>query len=321
MIMSRKILWLVGIAAIVTLVVVTLMIFGGRESRTIRIGYVPIADGSQVFVALEQGFFQKRGITVELVQMTSGPKILEALGAGSIDLGLTSTVPLLVARESGLDFIAITGGPVEDKDHAEHAIVVRRDSAIDNVGALRGKRIAISGLRNIDDFMVTALLAKNGVNRSEITFTEVPFPRMPTVIEAGGVDAAAAIEPFVTLATQKGAARVLVYNYIEVLPRVPVATWVVRKQWADKHPDLAIKIHAALAEATKFIQANESQVRDIVGKCAKLDKTVTLSMNMPLFTETLSDEDILAIAIMAKQAGLLKQEVQPALLSFNAAAP
>ena len=316
--MSKKFLWVTIAAALfLALVVATIIMHTQRGPDTIRVGYVPIADAAQVFVGIEQGYFENHGLKIELVQMTSGPKILEALGAGSIEMGLTSTVPFLVARESGLDFVAVTGGPVEDRDHAEHAIIVRHDSPLRSVADLKGKRIAISGLRNIDDFMVTSLLAKNNVKRDEVTFTEIPFPRMPTVIEAKNVDAAAAIEPFVTLAVQSGTARILVHYFPEVLPRVPVATWVIRKKWANEHPDLAEAIHATLLESTRFILANESKTRDIVGKYANLDSSVTSAMRMPLFTETIAKDDILAIAAMARSRGLLKRDVDVSSLSLG----
>jgi ABC-type nitrate/sulfonate/bicarbonate transport system substrate-binding protein len=42
---------------------------------------------------------------------------LEALSANSVDIGFSNVVSLILAKAAGIDIVAITGGPIEDKTH------------------------------------------------------------------------------------------------------------------------------------------------------------------------------------------------------------
>lgn len=262
----------------------------GNNPTKLRIGYIPIADCGQLYVALEKGFFAEEGIEIETVPLAGGAKVLEALGAKSIDVGFSNIVSLILAYNAGLPFVAITGGPIENAGHKEHAILVSRTSTIKNIRDLRGKKIAINTRKNIDELMVSALLQKHGIGRESVLFIEVPFPRMVSVLEGGDVDGIAAIEPYVTFGLSAGTNKVLTYNYVDIQPVTEISSYVVSKSWLASHPRTATAFKNALKKATVYANSHPNEVRTLLTKFTHLTEEQLRGVALPGFTLELSPE-------------------------------
>src|SRR4029079_2862683 len=76
-------------------------IFLGASSKTL--GYSPL------WVAARKGFFDQQNLDVQLVLLRGVPMTLQALAAGSLNIGSGGPEPYIEASERGLDF-AVTGG-------------------------------------------------------------------------------------------------------------------------------------------------------------------------------------------------------------------
>ena len=307
--MRTKILSLLALVVIAT--VASIFFFAQRDNSvrtTLRIGYIPIADCAQLYIAIERGFFADENINTELVSLAGGAKILEALGSKSIDIGFSNVVSLIFARNAGLPFIALTGGPVEDTKHPEHAILVRRDSRFNSVADLSGSRITLNTRRNIDELMVSLLLEKHGIDLSKVTFIEVPFPRMLGVLAAGDVDAIAAIEPFVTFGTQDGSNRILTYNYLDIQPRTEISTYVVGMNWLASNEDTAHRFQRAMTRATRFANQNPDYVREILVKYTRLTAEQFVNVQLPAFTEELTPELLQEMISRMATRGWIREE-------------
>jgi NitT/TauT family transport system substrate-binding protein len=285
--------------------------------RTLRVGYIPIADCSQLFVGIEKGFFSDEGLKLELVSMPGGAPILQALGSRSLDVGFSNVVSLILARDAGIPFFAISGGPAQDSLHREHGILVPQASAIRAVSDLAGKRVALNTRRNIDELMVRLLLARAGVDTSSVRFVEVPFPRMVSVLSAGEIDAAAAIEPFVTFGQRDGQARVLTYNYVDVQPVTEISTFVVRGDWLEANPDVAVRFNRALQRASHFANANPDSVRAILTRYTSLDQTQLQGVTLPFFTDSLSVVRLQTMANHVRDLGWTQVAVPAAELIWK----
>ena len=75
-------------------------IFLGASSKTL--GYSPL------WVGAKRGFFEQQGLDVQLVLLRGVPMTLQALAAGSLNVGSGGPEPYIEATERGLDF-AIVG--------------------------------------------------------------------------------------------------------------------------------------------------------------------------------------------------------------------
>src|SRR3974390_2214551 len=98
--------------------------------------------------------FAKDGITIRWVQTLGSNKALEFLNAGSIDFGSTAGSAALVAK--------INGNPIKSiyvySQPEWTALVTRKDTAINKIEDLKGKRVAGATGSDPHIFLVRALL-------------------------------------------------------------------------------------------------------------------------------------------------------------------
>jgi NitT/TauT family transport system substrate-binding protein len=287
------------------------------EKITLRLGYAPIADAAQIYVAMDKGYFAEQGIEIKLEQLGSGAKILEAVGVGSIEIGLSSYVPLVLANAGGIQLAAITGGPVEDKEHPEHAILIKKNSTIKGVSDLAGKTIALNGRRNIDHMILQELLEKHGLTEEQVKITEIPFPRMETVVDSGEVDAACAIEPFVTRAVQHGNLRVLTHNFLAMYDRIPIACYVARKEWIDENPQIVVRFRTAFNKATEFCLTKPDETKTIIAKYTKLTEDELRTVGLPTFAAKTDLNELQSLIDRMLQRGLIQEKINAKELVYG----
>src|SRR3569832_2395009 len=100
-----------------------------------RIGW---QKGGVFALAKTNGALEKRlaplGLTVTWNEFTSGPPLLEALGANAIDFGSTGDIPPLFAQAAGGDllYVASAKGALDGS-----AILVKKDSPIQTLADLK----------------------------------------------------------------------------------------------------------------------------------------------------------------------------------------
>src|SRR5689334_4289703 len=99
--------------------------------------------------------FAKDGITIRWVQTLGSNKALEFLNAGSIDFGSTAGSAALVAK--------INGNPIKSiyvySQPEWTALVTRKDTNINKIEDLKGKRVAVTRGTDPHIFLVRALLS------------------------------------------------------------------------------------------------------------------------------------------------------------------
>ena len=273
----------------------------------IRVAHLPIADCAQLFVALDRGYFKDEGLEVDARVFPSGVKAIEALGTGDVDIAYAAIAPLMLARSRGLDFVALTGGPVEDASHAEHSILVKNEGPIQTPKDLEGKTIAIVAFRSIDEPFVKEWLQKEGVNVSKVTLVEVPFPQMETVLLSDRIAAAAAIEPFVTVARRNGKTKVLAQNFVKVRPTTEIGSYNAREQALQTNGAALAKFQRAIARATEYANQYPNEVRTIVARHAKIDPAIANEMALPLYSARLTPEGVSAVADLMQKWKILEQ--------------
>jgi NitT/TauT family transport system substrate-binding protein len=119
-------------------------------------------------------------------------------------------------------------------------VVVRANSAIKAPKDLEGKTIAVNALKGSAELSIRAVLARHGVDVSKLKFLEVPFPDQLAALQAGRVDAAAPVEPFVTQARAAGA-RVLFSYFAGLQPKLTVGTYFAMTPFIQKNDDVVAR--------------------------------------------------------------------------------
>jgi len=180
--------------------------FASDDAKTFRIGF---QKGGVLSLAKGAGTIETRlaarGISVQWNEFTSGPPLLEALGAGALDFGSTGDVPPLFAQAAGGDllYVAATKGAIDGS-----AILVKKDGSIQTLGDLKGKNVAYKRGSSAHNFTIRAL-EKGGLSLDDINSLDLGPPDAAAAFASGQIDAWAIWDPYYAVAAQDPGVRVL----------------------------------------------------------------------------------------------------------------
>ena len=250
--------------------------------------------------------FAKDGIGVRWVQTLGSNKALEFLNAGSIDFGSTAGSAALVSK--------INGNPIKSiyvySRPEWTALVVPKDSKIEKIADLKGKRVAVTRGTDPHIFLVRALQSA-GLTDKDIQPVLLQHPDGKTALIRGDVDAWAGLDPMMAQAEVEDGAK-LFY-------RKPEAnTWGVlnvREAFLKDHPDLVRRVLAVYEEARKAALADYDGTKKTFIAVTKLPEAV-VDKQLKERTELTHSrigaaqrDSILAAGLALQQAGIIAPSV------------
>jgi sulfonate transport system substrate-binding protein len=177
------------------------------RAEAIRIGF---QKGGGLLVMLKrQGAVEKafapQGTTVKWIEFPTGPQMLEALNAGSIDFGTTGAPPPIFAQAAGIDVVYVGAEP---PPLASEAIIVKPDSPIRSVAQLKGKRIAFAKGSGSHLLLVSAL-DRAGLSIRDVQPVFLGPSEARAAFDGGSVDAWVVWDPYLAAAQKAYQARVV----------------------------------------------------------------------------------------------------------------
>ena len=201
--------WLKRVMAVAVLSMGTAIAGVGASSgqeKTVHIGFQKY--GKLVLLKSKgtlEGKLKEAGYKVVWTEFPSGPPLLEALNVGSIDFGNTGEAPPIFAQAAGAPLQYVAYEPPAPKGEA---ILVPKDSNLNSVADLRGKKVALNKGSNVHYLLVNALEAA-GVKYSEIEPVFLAPADARAAFERGAVDAWVIWDPFQAAAEAATGARTL----------------------------------------------------------------------------------------------------------------
>lgn len=192
---------------------------------------------------------------------TSGPPMLQAEGAGSIDIGGVGNAPPVFAASAGSKIVAV--GALRANPRGS-AVVVPASSPLTSTAQLKGKRIAVAQGSSAHYHLLT-VLQKAGLTIKDVTVVNLQPADALSAFTSGHVDAWDVWSPYIEQATAQAHARILTdgtgygspYSFT-IASRAAVAdpgkaaairdylSRIARAHtWANAHPDDWAKVWAA----------------------------------------------------------------------------
>jgi sulfonate transport system substrate-binding protein len=224
------------------------------QLSALRIGYQKY--GTLNVVKAEGGFVKSltdKGVKVTWILFNAGPQLMEALNAGSIDLGNAGEVPPVFAQVAGVNFVYFGNQPPYPQGEA---VLVRKDSPIKSIQDLRGKRIALNKGSNVHFFLVK-VLEKHGLKLDDIAPTYLPPPDAWAAFEGGSVDAWAIWDPFLTAAIAKTGAKVLQNGENVIANR---EFFLADKSFAQAHQDVLLLLREAIDRCAGWTKTKPDEI-------------------------------------------------------------
>lgn len=169
-----------------------------KGAKKLSFGAMSSIDIVPIVIAEEKGYFEEEGLELDFQLFTAAKDRDAALQAGELDGVIADEIAISIYQNSGID-MKITGAT-----NGAWTLVVGKDSGIENLEDLKGKKMAISENTMID-YLSDYIAEENGVNSSEIE--KIAIPAMPARLEAlrnKQVDAAILPAPFNDTAVADG---------------------------------------------------------------------------------------------------------------------
>ena len=209
--------------------------------------------------------FSKDGIGIRWVQTLGSNKALEFLNASSIDFGSTAGSAALVSK--------INGNPIKSiyvySRPEWTALVTRKDTSINKIEDLKGKRVAVTRGTDPHIFLVRALLSV-GLSEKDISEVLLQHPDGKTALIRGDVDAWAGLDPMMAQAQVEDGARLFYRNK-------DANTYGIlngREEFLTAYPELTRRVLAVYETARKYSLANYNDEKRVFMEATKLPDAV-----------------------------------------------
>ncbi|WP_138755007.1 aliphatic sulfonate ABC transporter substrate-binding protein [Paenibacillus sinopodophylli] len=270
---------------------------GGTEAKsfeglTVNIGYQ--GSGGLMGKAIEEKWFDeefgKLGVKVTYAEFQSGPPMTEAIASNRLDFAGLGNMPIIAAQAADIKFKVISQA-LEGKSNV--AIIVPKDSTLQTIEDLKGKKVAVAKGSNAYNFLYRGL-EEAGLKASELEIIQLQPDEAQPAFETGKVDAWATWDPNITLNTLQDKAKVLVDG--EQLGVLSPSFYIVRKQLADDYPELVtlyLKVwNKALAwendnwdEAIERYAAERSVPAPVIEAIFTRSKTISIPVTEEIIAE------------------------------------
>lgn len=235
------------------------------DQRVLRLGYFPVVGHAIPIVGVEQGIFSRHlpDVRIESKVFDSGPQVVEAMFAGSIDVAYVGPGPAINAflNSGESDTIRVLSGAASGGT----SFVMHPDSASPEFDFAH-KRIAAPQIGNTQDVSLRHYMEQRGLQASDrggsVVVYNIPNPDIVTLFVKGEIDGAWVSEPWATiLAEEHGGAR-LFYEE-EMWPGGKFATvlLIAGESYVQENRDIVDGWLGAHEEAAKVINAD----RDAAG--------------------------------------------------------
>ncbi|OBK36749.1 ABC transporter substrate-binding protein [Mycobacterium sp. 1165196.3] len=216
-------------------------------------------------VIRDQHLLEKQGYNVTWVLSQGSNKANEGLRSKALDFGSTGGSPALLARANGT--------PIKTVDvYAKGewtAIVVAKNSPINSVADLKGKKVAVT--KGTDPyFFLLQSLATAGLSPADIEIVNLQHADGKTALERGDVDAWSGLDPFMAETIQQQGSRIIYrnpdFNSGGVLN--------VREDFVSAHPDSVQSVVNTYEEARKWATKHPAELAALLASQAKVPLSV-----------------------------------------------
>lgn len=162
---------------------------------TIKAGYIPTSGYSPLYLGIEKGYFEEKGLKVELERFDSGSKMIAPLSAGQLDVGAGEPgTALFNSRHQGLDVMVVCGMSSQAPGYGGVPIIVRKDlydsGELDEIAELKGRKVALNILHGMGEYIVAKAMEKAGMTIDDVELVTIAFPDTPAALANRAVDAA-----------------------------------------------------------------------------------------------------------------------------------
>ena len=238
--------------------------FGQDKSRfpisvaSKTVGFVPIWAGWKM------GYFEREGLTVDLVLMRGAEKAAMALVGESVNVAVGSADAFITAVESNFN-VTITAGII---NRPSFFIMTKKN--FKTFQDLRGATIGVTNISSGPAVALRYVLKAKGLEYPKDYKLQAAGPDAERTMgmSAGRIDASPLAVPFNFVAEELGFNSV--GSYLDVIPDYQVSVFAVNRGWAERNRRQLLQFKRGMVRAMRWFFENRESAVDFVAKELKL---------------------------------------------------
>ncbi|MFW3358458.1 sulfonate ABC transporter substrate-binding protein [Aliarcobacter butzleri] len=250
---------------LVLLAIIPISGFSADKEDVLRIGFQKYGT---LILLKASGNLEKRleplGVKVTWNEFAAGPQLLEGLNVGSIDFGTVGETPPIFAQAANAKIKYIGYEPPAPKGEA---IIVPKNSAINTVADLKGKKVVLNKGSNVHYLLVRAL-ENAGLKYSDIETVFLAPADARAAFEKGSVDAWIIWDPFYAAAETSLGAK-LVQDGTNTVNNHQF--YLAEESYAARRPDVVAIIFDELKKVNDWALSKPSEVAAALSPLTGLD--------------------------------------------------
>jgi len=300
---------------------------GAQELQNVRAGYLGISTDAPLWIADEKGFFREQGIKIEYVKFTSSEEMMPLLSTAKLDMGNGAPgAALYNAVLRGIDVRAVGNASTDPPGYGWSKLLIRSDlvksGRFKTIRDLKGMQIAGAATASSSSPQVARLLAMAGLKYGDVSRQVLPYPQHPIALQNGALEAALTIEPFATLAVDRGVAVAVIGND-KFYPNQEVSSLLCSASLISSRRDLIVRYLRGYLKGVRYYEdglaggriagQNSEEIINIIATHTGLNESL-IRRTVPVSIEPnghLNVASMRADLAFYKDQGYVKGEITP----------
>ena len=268
-----------------------------------------------VHAAAALGYFRDEHLDVDITALAAGPKAVEALVGGSVDVAaasLSDAVLLASRRHDIVAFLLLSTRPL-----AALAVAPGLGESIHTVHDLKGRAVGVSAPGSASHQLLNFLLASNGLAPRDVSVAGIGMSATSlAALEYRKVDAAMLIASSIDAYEERHGARSFIIDtrsadgarQVFGSDVFPSMSFIAHAEWLHANPETTRRLARAVQRGTRWVREHSpDQVRECIPTDAHLSSA---TMEIRAIREM---QDVLSTD------GLVPPESLPRIAAFVAA--
>lgn len=233
--------------------------------KSLTLSYPPVMPFSNAIIAGQAGFFKTAGLDVKRKTLPSTDILRAALVSGEVEVVAMSIDTIARGHAAGFDWKILYPADIYDSTRPDTVLMARSDLTVNSAKDLEGRTVAAAA-GAISETALRGWMAENGGDPATLKIVDVPFTQIIGALESKSIDAAHIVEPFMTIALDKGIGKTAAKHLDAVSKRFLISAYVAKQSWIDANQDTAKHFVEGMAAATNHILTQPEAVRPILSK-------------------------------------------------------
>lgn len=246
-----------------------------------------------MYVAIEEGYFQKAGINLKLVTGFGADKTMTAVLSGEADIGFMGPETTVYAANEGASDIVKNFAQLTQR--AGNFLIAREEMPDFQWSDLKGKHVLGGRAGGMPEMVFEYVLKKNNIDPgTDLTIDQsIDFGSTAAAFSGGLGDFSVEFEPSATALETEGSGYVVASLGVDS-GYVPYTAFSAKESYIEEHPDVIQAFVGALQQGMEYTNSHTSE--EIAAAIA------------PQFPET-DEENIAAIVSRYKEQDTWKTDV------------